>query len=236
MKRDIPRRTDLIYNDIKADTTETGRFYHTPKGLAPSVTTVLSIIPQPYLDQWRRDLGEKEADRRMNEAATIGTCMHDRLEAYINKTQYVPSTHKDEEKIAALLEQAIKVRALGRLNEIWGVEVALYLQDLFAGRTDLVGIYDGKPSIIDYKNARYIKPDHHLEKYKMQLAAYAMAHDEMFKKEGIVIEQGVNIIGVRPNNQFRQGANVQISIIGKKDLDYYKDEFLKVVETYHLTG
>jgi hypothetical protein len=39
-------------------------------------------------------------------------------------------------------------------QEIWGNEVVLYYPDLYAGQTDLCGIYQGRDSIIDFKQSQ----------------------------------------------------------------------------------
>jgi len=42
----------------------------------PSVTTKLGVIDKPQIARWRGDLGNREADARMNEAAEKGTRIH----------------------------------------------------------------------------------------------------------------------------------------------------------------
>ena len=224
-------RTDLIYPDLLSETLPTGnRTYATPEGPASSVTTILSTLPHPELDAWRARVGAEEADRISKEATDIGTCMHNRLEAYVLAEDYV-DTGIPEEKYAKMMFQAVKLLGLGKISEIGGVEVALYCHSLYAGRTDLIGVYNNIPSIIDYKTSKFYKRDEHIRNYKLQTAAYAVAHDEMFGDTGI--KQGVLLIGTRPSFEYKTAPQVQKVIIGEEELNHYKVEWMDVVENFH---
>jgi len=223
-------RTDIPYFDIEAVTSDTGRKYYTPDGPAPSVTTILSTLPHPELDAWRVRVGDEEADRISKEATDIGTNMHDRLEAYVKNEEFI-DTGVQCEWMAKKMFQQVKVMGLAKLNEVWGVEVALHLYNLYAGRTDLVGVYNRIPSIIDYKTSKFFKRDSWLTNYKLQTAAYAVAHDEMFGDLGI--RQGVLLIGTRPNKEYKVTPRVQKIIIPAEEMDHYKYEWMQVVENYH---
>ena len=195
MNKRFKYRTDLIYPELKSETLPNGkRTYWTPEGPATSVTTILSSLPHPELDAWKERVGEEEAARISKEATDIGTCMHDRLEAYVKDIEYVEKGIP-EEAFSKKMFQAVKVMGLGKISEVWGVEVALYCHALYAGRTDLIGVYGGIPSIIDYKTSKFFKKDTYIRNYKLQTAAYAVAHDEMFGETGI--RQGVLLIGMR---------------------------------------
>jgi hypothetical protein len=60
----------------------------------------------------------------------------------------------DEGRAARSMAQTIIDKGLGDLSEIWGNEVVLYYPDLYAGQTDLCGIYQGRDSIIDFKQSQ----------------------------------------------------------------------------------
>ena len=66
---------------------------------------------------------------------------------------------------------------LGDLEEVWGTEVTLYYPGLYAGQTDVVGIYNGRESIIDFKQTNKPKQREWIDDYFTQLGAYAMAHN-----------------------------------------------------------
>lgn len=223
-------RTDIPYIQIEAETLPTGRTYFTPAGPASSVTTILGTLPHPWLEEWIARVGEEEAERIKNEAAAVGDCMHNRLEAYVRGVPY-EDTGIPEEKEAKQLYVWMKKRALMNLREVWGIEVPLHLHDLYAGRCDLVGVYKGVPSIIDYKNSLRWKNDEMLEDYGLQIAAYALAHDHMFGDLGI--KQGVNLIAIRGNPKYNKPPSFQEVIIEEKQLQENKIRWMEIVENFH---
>ena len=223
-------RTDIPYIKIDAETRPDGRTYFTPEGPASSVTTILATLPHPWLEAWIERVGEEEANRIKEEAAAVGDCMHNMLEAYVRGVPY-EKTGIPEEKEATGLYNWMKRRALMHLNEVWGIEVPLHLHDLYAGRCDLVGVYKGVPSIIDYKNSLRWKNDEMLVDYGMQIAAYALAHDHMFGDLGI--KQGVNLIAIRGSEKFRKPPSFQEVILGEEELHENKIKWMEVVENFH---
>jgi ATP-dependent exoDNAse (exonuclease V) beta subunit len=74
--------------------------------------------------------------------------------------------------------------------------VTLYYPGLYAGATDVVGIYDNEESIVDFKQSNQIKKREWIGDYKLQLAAYALAHNEIY---GTNIQKGVNLICTKDN-------------------------------------
>lgn len=227
-------RDHLSYPKIESLTRDDGsRVYYTPAGDAPSVTTILATLPHPGLDEWRERVGEEEAARVSKEATDIGNCMHNMLEAYVRDVPY-DAIEIPEEKIAKKLFKTVCLMGLRDLQEVWGIEVALHYDNLFAGRTDLAGVYNDLPSIIDYKSAKYFKKAEYLEDYKLQTAAYALAHDTMFPSEKI--EQAVLLIGTRPNPEYKVPPNYQRVIIPRDELELYKDRWIEVLDGYYKTA
>jgi genome maintenance exonuclease 1 len=43
---------------------------------------------------------------------------------------------------------------LGDIDEVWGLESGLVVDGLYAGTADCIGIFKGKPTIIDFKTAK----------------------------------------------------------------------------------
>ena len=127
--------------------------------------------------------------------------------------------------------KAVRLLGLRRLTEVWGIEVPLHYEDLYAGRTDLVGVYNGKPSIIDYKTAKYFKKDEWIHEYFLQTAAYAIAHDWMFPDHEIT--QAILLLGTRPNPDYGVPPKCQIVTINQEALEGYKDEWVAVLEEFH---
>ena len=220
------------YPDLNADTDEESgkRVYYTPDGPASSVTTILSLLPHPGLDEWRERVGPEVAKHESLVATTIGSHMHNKLEHYVLGTVYDCDPEDEYVKMAELMFRGVAMFGLRGIDEIWGVETALHLEDWYAGRTDLVGVYQGKPSIIDYKTSKWYKKEEYIRDYKLQTAAYAVAHDHMF---GTDIEQGVLLIGTRPNEKYGTMPKLQKVIIPRAELNDNRLKWLDIVEDFH---
>ena len=166
------------------------RLYVTPDGESlPSVTTILSKTKDKSgLDQWRKRVGEKAAEKIISDAGKIGTALHLYIEHYVNEHAYKDLT--DIGIQAGKMAQVIidHDQGLKKVSEVWGSEVHLYYPGKYAGTTDMIGVYDGRPTIIDFKQTNRPKKREWVQDYLMQLAAYAMAHNKLFDTE---IDQGV---------------------------------------------
>jgi genome maintenance exonuclease 1 len=207
-----------------------GRIYVTPNGdRVPSVTTILSTLPKEGLIRWRERVGDEEADRVTAEACRIGTSMHDRLERYVgNYLQGQPEEPptSDEDKIAWIMADNIKRDVLIDLDEVWGIEEPLYCADLYAGRTDLIGVWKGKSAVIDYKSSKMWKKPEWIENYKLQIAAYNFCHHYMF---GERMETGVILLALRPPNR----KTVQVVRLHKDEMMEYEAKWLDLVVKFH---
>ena len=179
---------DLGYDNLK---TQEGvkRLYLTPEGKYPSITTVLGSLPKPGLDAWRKRVGEEEANRVSKFASTRGTAVHELLERYVDNVEdYIA---KAPMHVIANFNE-VKDILDERLSLVYGQECALYSKHLgIAGRVDLVGEWDGKPAIIDYKTSSRIKPRKFCYDYFAQEAFYAVAWEE---RTGQPITQLVTLI------------------------------------------
>jgi len=177
------------YKDLKKQEGPS-RSYLTPDGEAlPSVTTILSRTKdKTFLKEWRARVGEKQAEKIISDSSQIGTALHLYIEHYVNKHAYKDLT--DIGIQAGKMAQVIIDHddGLKKVSEVWGSEVHLYYPGKFAGTTDMVGVYDGRPTIIDFKQTNRPKKREWVQDYLMQLAAYAMAHNKLFDTE---IDQGV---------------------------------------------
>ena len=177
------------YADLKRQDGAT-RLYLTPEGESlPSVTSVLGKTKdKSFLKQWRARVGEKEAEKIIANSAQIGTALHLYIEHYVNEHAYKDLT--DIGIQAGKMAQVIidHDEGLKKVSEVWGSEVHLYYPGKYAGTTDMIGVYDGRPTIIDFKQTNRPKKREWVQDYLMQLAAYAMAHNKLFDTE---IDQGV---------------------------------------------
>jgi ATP-dependent exoDNAse (exonuclease V) beta subunit len=155
----------------------------------PSVTSILGKTKdKSFLKQWRARVGEKTAEKIIADSARIGTALHLYIEHYVNEHAY-----KDLTDIGIQARKMAQViidhdQGLKKVSEIWGSEVHLYYPGKYAGTTDMIGVYDGRPTIIDFKQTNRPKKREWVQDYLMQLAAYAMAHNKLFDTE---IDQGV---------------------------------------------
>ena len=175
------------YADLKRQDGVT-RVYLTPDGESlPSVTSVLSKTKdKSFLKQWRARVGEKKAEKIIADSSAIGTALHLYIEHYVNEHAYKDLTEigvKAETMAQVIIEQGLK-----DIDEVWGSEVHLYYPGKYAGTTDMVGLYKGRPAIIDFKQTNKPKKREWIQDYLMQLAAYAHALNHLFDTE---IDQGV---------------------------------------------
>ena len=166
------------------------RHYNINNEKLPSVTTILGKTQTAEkaegLANWRARIGEEQATRIMDQAAARGTAMHAILEHHILGKNRLDLTDIGQE--AHKMADVVIDKGLSNLDEIWGSEVALYYPDLYAGATDLVGVYKNADSIIDFKQTNKPKRREWIEDYMIQLGAYAMAHNHVY---GTKIQQGV---------------------------------------------
>ena len=201
------------------------RHYDIGNDKLPSVTTILSATQsdekKKSLADWRARMGAQAADRVRDVAAMRGTAMHKFLEAYIDGTG-----HKDLTSIGREAEPMAKKiieSGLGDLEELWGQEVPLYYPGLYAGATDIVGVYEGQPAIIDFKQANKAKKREWIEDYFCQLGAYCMAHNYVY---GTKIQSGVILMCTKD-------LLFQKFEIEGKEFVKHQHQFLRKVDQYY---
>ena len=215
----------FIYPKSSRSLIEGKRHYDIEQTKLPSVTTILSATQseekKKSLADWKARLGDTAADRVRDIAALRGTAMHTFLDAYIRGTGHRDLTSVGQE--AEPMAQKIISDGLTDLNEIWGTEVTLYYPDLYAGATDVVGIYNGRESIIDFKQTNKPKRREWIEDYFIQIGAYAMAHNYIYRTK---IQSG--IILMCSKDGFFQKFEVS-----DKEFVGYQHAFLKKVDQYY---
>jgi len=146
----------------------------------PSVTTILGATKDmTHLHEWRRRVGNKKATEITTEAAGVGSRMHKYLELYIETGEWPDAGTNPYAQQAHKMASEVRDKALIDINEIWGSEVSLYIPDLYAGTTDLVGVYKNNECIMDFKQTNKPKKEEWVEDYYLQLTAYALAHNEV---------------------------------------------------------
>jgi len=177
---------------ITRKTTENGRRYFTPEGKAyPSITTILGQLSKQGIMEWRKRVGEEEANKISRQASTRGTAVHQLCEDYINND---PDWKKDvmPNNLASFLD--LKKIIDERLDNVWFQEEFLYSDKLeCAGQVDCIAEFDGQLSVIDFKTSRKPKKEEWIENYFIQTSFYAAA---FYERTGIIIKQGVILITV----------------------------------------
>ena len=208
---------DIDY-DLETETVNGKRFYKTPEGLLyPSVTTITSQHGKDKILEWRKRVGEAEANRISTQASSRGTRVHKICENYLNNEEdYARKTMPDSvamfKSIQPLLDEYV--------NNIHALEVPLYSHHLrVAGRVDCIAEYEGKLSVIDFKTSSKLKEESWIKGYFMQCSAYAVMYEE---RTGIPVSQIVIMIAV-------DSEHPQVFI--KKRNDYIKD-FISYREAY----
>lgn len=167
--------------EINVDTITSGRTYHTPDGSFPSLTTILGkTANNPWLEAWKARVGEEEAARVSKEATDRGTWIHEIAERHFNGEDVESSLHNSPSDIRQMSRDLIAAVSVG-IEEIWGQEQVLWSKKYrYAGRTDMVGLWKGKPTIIDFKTSKKPKQVTQIRDYFIQCCGYAVAHNEMY--------------------------------------------------------
>lgn len=170
------------YPQLKRIQTPKGRQYvGQDENPVPSVTTILSETgDKSALIAWRKRVGEAEAQRISSESAGLGTKVHNALEKYILQEEYEIKGNNLISVMAKRMVDSMIEEGFCNVDELWGTEVGLIAQGLYAGTSDAIGLHNGTPAIIDFKTAKKLKKREWIEDYFMQGCAYALAHNEMF--------------------------------------------------------
>jgi len=182
-----------LLEEISAVTDDSGRYYSTPSGKLPSVTTVTGHKKSKFFAKWRAE-NPKEAKRVTNR----GNTFHSLIEDYLNNEF---DLDRDKGKIRPdILELFIQLQPeLDKIDNIVALEVPLWSETVgLAGRVDCVAEHDGELSIIDFKGATRKKRPSDIENYFLQATAYALMWQDRtgqeIKKFKILIscEEGIS--------------------------------------------
>ena len=186
------KHTLIDFDELKTETSEGNRYYVTPEGNKyPSVTTVTGLASKEGIMKWRKRVGEKEANKISRKASSRGTKVHKLCEDYVGNQEL------DFSKVQPtnlFMFKQIKPILDHYLEDVYAIECPLYSDYLkTAGRVDCIGMFNGKPAIIDFKTANKRKQRKWISNYFMQEAAYAVMFEERTK---IPINRLVTVIAV----------------------------------------
>ncbi len=229
------------YAPLNRTTIEGKRHYSLPDGSkVPSVTTILDKTKPPEareaLANWRKAVGEQRAQQITTEAANRGTRMHAYLEHYILQEDMKPLPTNPYAHPSWFMAAEVILKGLVNVDEFWGTEVPVYYSGLYAGTTDCLGVWKGRPAIMDFKQSNKVKKREYIGDYFLQLAAYAQAHNHT---HGTNIRDGVILMAVQPklleDNTYTTPEYLEFEVSGD-EFDHWSNEWNKRVELYYLTS
>ena len=192
----------------------------------PSVTSILQATKseedKASLENWKQRVGYTEANKIKNEASNRGTSLHSYIEDFLRgriNESFFESSEQYKNMAKEIIDKGIK----GKLEEIYGMETALHYPGKYAGTADLVGIYQGQETIIDFKQSNKPKKVDYIQDYFLQLGAYTLAHNVVYKTN---ITSGV-ILLCTVDNLFQEFK------IEEAELLMYQNLFLARVKKFN---
>ena len=219
----VPLRKKYKYESLVRSDGPEGRVYLYGETKLPSVTRILAATKDSKaLDAWAARIGEEKAEKIKNEAALVGTHMHMVMDRMIACRDLPRPTSWHMLKGYEMGYRLIN-HFFPQVDEIWGSEVALFYPDRYAGTTDMVCVYRGKPCIVDFKQTLKPKKREWIEDYFHQLAAYALAHDTV---------HGTNIDNACVMMAGQDGSVQEFTTAGR-EFTQYKQQWMRRVEAYH---
>ena len=216
------------YEPLNRESVEGKRLYACPDGSKlPSVTTILdktkSAETIAALANWRKRVGHAKAQEITTEASGRGTRMHKFLEDYVsNGVIAEPGTNPYSQQSHKMAKQIIE-KGFSNFKAVYGVEVSLYFPQLYAGTTDGVGVHFEDECIFDHKQTNKPKKEEYIDDYYIQLAAYANAHNEVYKTN---IRKGI-ILMCSADYQYQE------FVLKPEMFNYWSDKWWDRVELYY---
>lgn len=213
------------YNTLEKVTLPDGERYYvdTDGNKVSSVTTILDMVAHnPALDEWRERVGDEKADRACREGADLGSLVHNDLEKYIlGEVREIGSNVI--RKLATKMANKVIEDGLFNVNEVWGIEKHLYINQLYAGTSDLICLHNWQPAIVDFKTSKKMKTKDMFPNYFEQCCAYAIAHNHL---HGTDIKKAV-IFMVDRDLKFKEFP------IEGNEFYKYQDMWFKHLEMFH---
>ncbi len=221
-------------------------YYKIAEDFFPSVTTILSASPKPYLAFWRGDVGNEEASRVMKEAGERGSIIHNAFSAMLRGKKAGYRVF-DQPDVIPVFDQFIQLslwKLVRFMNEVkpsvkLSEEIVYSTRHQYAGTMDL--LFEVKGGLFNINGAKPlpIPPGLYVADIKSgkniddeafwQTAAYAKAYEEMTgtKIDGTLIlhTQSLNKGGI-------EGFGVKIRT--GEDLDQDFSNFLKIYEVWKI--
>ena len=181
---------DLDLQPLEREHIDGVRYYKIPNEeeliKMDSITSVTSHFNKEIFVNWRKKVGNEEADRITKAATGRGTDMHTLTEHYL-KNEDLPEVRP----ISDFLFKIAKGH-LNKINNIYALEGPLYSRELgIAGTVDCIAEYNGELAIIDFKTSKKPKPRDWVEHYFVQCMAYGCM---LYEMKGIPVKKLVIIM------------------------------------------
>ena len=181
---------DLNLPQLERETIDGVRYYKVPDNdeliKLVSITSVTSHKNRQVFVNWRKKVGEEEADKITRQATSRGTDMHTLVENYLY--------NRNLPEVQPLSDFLFKISksTLNRINNIHALEGSLYSKQLgIAGTVDCIAEFDGELAIIDFKTSKKPKPREWIEHYFVQCMAYGCM---LYELTGIPVKKLVIIM------------------------------------------
>lgn len=193
-------------------------FYVTPQGNEyPSITTILSYNPKPWLKEWTESVGGKDkAEKIRDDAGVRGDEIHLIFNKYLKNNEITATSH-------SLIPMKLFRQSrpyLNRISNIRCLETPLYSDRLkLAGTVDCIAEYKGVLSVIDFKGSTRVKTKEQITDYFCQATAYSVMYEEL---TGEAVDDIVLIIAV-------EGA---LPMVFRETIDKYIKELFKSIKNY----
>ena len=202
------------------------RHYNLDGSNLPSVTTILKATQSEEdkagIAAWKERVGHKEAERIKNEAANRGSSMHSYIEQFLLgkfNLDLLDEDNKSKKMAVEIIDNGLK----NKLSEIWGTEATVYYPGKYAGTTDCIGIYEGKETILDFKQSNKPKKQEFILDYLLQGSAYSLAHNTVYNSR--ITQVAILICTV-------DGLFQDFKIEGN-ELINFQNQFLEKVEQFY---
>ena len=202
------------------------RHYSLDGSNLPSVTTILSATKseedKAALAAWKERVGKVEAERIKKESSTRGSNLHKFIEDFLHgklNQDLIEGNNNSKKMAEEIIDNGLK----NKLSEVWGAEATLYYPNKYAGTADCIGVYEGRETILDFKQSNKPKKKEYIEDNFLKIGAYSLAHNTVYNSN---ITQGV-ILMCTVDRLFQD-----FKIEGNELLDY-QNKFLERVEKFY---
>ena len=159
------------------------RHYSLDGSNLPSVTTILSATKseedKAALTAWKERVGKLEAERIKKEASTRGSSIHRFIEEFLHgklNQDLIDDNNHSKKMAEEIIDNGLK----NKLTEVWGAEATLYYPNKYAGTADCIGVYEGRETVLDFKQSNKPKKSEYIDSWLLQTSAYSLAHNIVY--------------------------------------------------------